>query len=92
METKETCVPNRQVLVAGIRECETREEVENTFALFSVSDDKERYDVLVEAMYQPEMFFSTDNPAWKLRYELALELFLTKTWKVPPFYEQRGAV
>ena len=79
---------NKQVLIGAIRACSTREDLDSTFKLFKVSDLQEKYDVLVEAMYNPEMFFSSANPLLKQKFELAVEMFLTMTWKVSALYEK----
>ena len=79
---------NKQVLIGAIRACVSREDLDSTFTLFNVSDMQERYDVLVEAMYNPEMFFSSETPLINQKYELAIEMFLTMTWKVSAIYEK----
>lgn len=79
---------NKQVLIGAIRACESREVLESTFSLFKVSDTQEKYDILVEAMYSPEMFFSTGDPLIEQKYELAVEMFLTMTWKVSSIFEK----
>ena len=83
---------NRQILVAAIRACATREELEDTFDRFSVSDLDVRYSVLVEAMYNPQMFFSNGSPSIKQKYELTVEMFLTMEWKLSELYEKMGIV
>lgn len=81
---------NKQILIGAIRACETREMLDSTFALFKVSDLQQRCDVLVEAMYSPEMFFSSGELALKQRYELTVEMFLTMEWKLSMVYEKMG--
>ena len=83
---------NNQILVGAIRECVTREDLETTFDLFKVSDLEERYNVLVEAMYSPQMFFSDGSPAIEQKYELTVEMFLTMEWKLSEMYEKMGIV
>ena len=79
---------NRQVLIGAIRACTTRSDLDSTFELFNVSDTQEKYNILVEAMYNPEMFFSLGDPVLEQRFELAVEMFLTMTWKVSALYEK----
>lgn len=79
---------NKQVLIGAIRACVSRNDLETTFGLFHVSDTQEKYDVLVEAMYSPEMFFSSGSPVIEQKYELAVEMFLTMTWKVSSILEK----
>ena len=85
-------MPNNQVLVGAIRGCSTREDLETTFDLFKKSDLQERYDILVEAMYNPQMFFSNASPALRQKYELTVEMFLTMEWKLSELYEKMGMV
>lgn len=79
---------NKQVLIGAIRACESRTDLDSTFGLFGVSDTQEKYDILIEAMYSPEMFFSSENPLIEQKYELAVEMFLTMTWKVSSIFEK----
>lgn len=79
---------NKQVLIGAIRACASRADLDSTFKLFSVSNTQEKYDTLIEAMYSPEMFFSSENPLIEQKYELAVEMFLTMTWKVSSLFEK----
>lgn len=81
---------DRAVIIGAIRACSDRAILEKTFSTFNIEDYKERYDILVDAMYNPEMFFSCEEPDLKQKYELALELFLTMEWKLSAVYEQMG--
>ena len=83
---------NNQVLIGAIRGCSTREDLETTFDLFKVTDYEDRYNVLVEAMYNPQMFFSNGSPAIEQKYELTVEMFLTMEWKLSEMYERMGIV
>lgn len=81
---------DKAVIIGAIRACTDRAILEKTFDTFSISDYQLRYDILVEAMYSPEMFFSTGNPDIKQKYELAVELFLTMEWKFSSLCERIG--
>lgn len=81
---------DRAVIIGAIRACSDREMLERTFNRFSIDDLANRYDLLVEAMYKPKMFFSNESPNLNQKYELALELFLTMEWKLAAVYEQIG--
>lgn len=83
---------NNQVLIGAIRGCSTRNDLETTFDLFKVNDLEARYDTLVEAMYNPQMFFSNGVPDVKQKYELTVEMFLTMEWKLSEMYEKMGIV
>ena len=81
---------NRDIIIGAIRACPDRTSLEDTFKIFKIKDYQERYDILVEAMYTPEMFFSNENPLIVQKYELALELFLTMEWKITATYQNLG--
>lgn len=83
---------NKEIIVNAIRACTDRTQVENTFNVFGISSFSQRYDILVEAMYNPAIFFSNENPEDIQKYELALELFLTMEWKYYDAYKRIGAV
>lgn len=68
-------------VVAAIRACSTKSELNDVFSRFDIKSLPDKYSTLVEAMYNPQMFFSCSAPDDELRYELALELFLTMSWK-----------
>lgn len=83
---------NIEIIVSAIRACSDREKVEHTFDVFRILDFKQRYDILVDAMYNPYMFFSNENPENLQKYELALELFLTMEWKYYDAYKGTGGI
>lgn len=79
---------DRAVVIGAIRACSDRKMLERTFDTFAIKDLANRYDLLVEAMYNPEMFFSNENPELIQKYELAVELFLTMEWKLTEVYKR----
>lgn len=82
----------KDVLIGAIRACKNRSQLEDIFGKFEVNDDESRFDILMNSMYDPEFFFSTDSPDAKLRYELAIEMFLTMNWKMSALYEKSELV
>lgn len=76
------------VLIGAIRACKNRIQLEDVFEKFGTSDNDSRFDILMKAMYNPQFFFSCDNPNTDLRYELAMEMFLTMNWKVSALCEK----
>ncbi|MBQ3825200.1 MAG: hypothetical protein II811_03590 [Spirochaetaceae bacterium] len=80
---------NKQ-LIAAIRECNTREDLEKLFKRFDVVDTQTKYTILVESMYSPQMFFSVGSPSIEQQYEFAVEQFLSMTWKISAMYEKMG--
>lgn len=86
----EKIMENKQVLIGAIRACASRSDLDSTFELFKVDNTQQKYDVLVEAMYSPEMFFSSGEPSIAQKFELAVEMFLTMTWKVSELYSKMG--
>jgi hypothetical protein len=43
-----------KIIVGAIRACDTKEKLENTFALFDMNDKQRRIDI--RAMYNPQIF------------------------------------
>jgi hypothetical protein len=70
-----------KILVGALRECETREQVEDTFSKFSVSDFAEKTQYLIVSMGNPEVFYSSEPDA-ESAYLTNLSAFLTGTWKL----------
>jgi hypothetical protein len=79
-----------KVLVGALQHCDTKALVEDTFARFSVSDYSPKMDHLVEAMGNPELFFSGGNKDFEGRYATVLSMFLTGEWKMNKLYERMG--
>lgn len=77
-----------EVLIGAIRACKSRSQLEDVFEKFGTSGNELRFDILMKAMYDPQFFFSCESPDSDLRYELAVEMFLTMNWKVSALYEK----
>ena len=77
-----------EVLIGAIRACKSRSQLEDVFEKFGTSGNKLRFKILMKAMYDPQFFFSCEDPDSDLRYELAVEMFLTMNWKVSALYEK----
>lgn len=80
----------KAVVIGGIRACDTRIALESAFDLFEVDDRQKRIDILIEAMYTPEVFFSCNNPELEVRYDLTIEMFLSMDWKITELYHNTG--
>ena len=67
----------------NLRECKTREDVEEVFAKKGISKDnfEAKNALLLDAMGDPEMFYSNGNPTNEQKYEMILLSFLDGEWK-----------
>ena len=71
----------RKPMIGAIRECENRPLLERMFAKFDVTDTQVKMNALKEAMYNPEVFFSSGDDDIDRQYETLVGAFLTGTWK-----------
>ena len=75
--TKEERMP----MIGAIRECSTRPILESVFEKFGVKETQVKLDALIEAMYNPEVFFSSGEMDTERQYETLVGAFLTGIWK-----------
>jgi hypothetical protein len=80
-----------KIIIGAIRACDGKEKLENTFTLFKVGDKQRRIDILLGAMYNPQIFFSAGQLSVDDKYILTVESFLSMTWKISEIYEKMGA-
>jgi hypothetical protein len=72
----------REPMIGAIRKCGTRSLLDSMFSKFSVVDTQAKIDALKEAMYDPEVFFSTGDEAdVNQQYETLVGAFLSGVWK-----------
>jgi len=71
----------RKPMIGAIRECNNRELLETMFKKFEVDKTEEKVDALKEAMYNPEVFFSSGNMDIEQKYETLVGAFLSGIWK-----------
>ncbi|CEM62216.1 hypothetical protein DWQ65_03200 [Treponema phagedenis] len=81
-----------QRIVVSLRESKTKEKIEDTFKTFNIQDIQEKTAYLDEAMYSPEVFYSSgeERITPEHKYELALQMFLEGSWKLYSYYEKLG--
>ena len=80
-----------KVVVGALREARDRESIDNIFNRFDIRNIDEKADYLVEAMHNPQLFFSNGEDAClQQKYELILQMFLTFSWKLYNYYEILG--
>ena len=80
----------KKIVVGALKECSSRDSIEDTFKLFSIDDKTERIDRLNVCMGSPQTFFSSDKISVEEKYELTIQMFLTKSWKLSEYYERLG--
>jgi hypothetical protein len=72
----------RKPMIGAIRGCISREQLNHLFDMFKVADTQEKFDLLKEAMYNPEIFFSTDEDTLsEQQYETLVGAFLSRIWE-----------
>lgn len=74
---------DKNIVVGALRACSNKKALENVFIKFDISETslKERITLLLEAMGNPQMFFSIGEPSLEQRYELTIQMFLSMSWK-----------
>ncbi len=79
------------ILISALRECKTKEDIEDVFCRFDITEITEKQRLLVWAMYAPALFFSSFSPISEDGiYQMTIEHFLGGTWKLVPLYEKLG--
>jgi hypothetical protein len=83
VKQEEDKVPSekRKPLIGAIRECFDKEQLEETFTLFGVTDIQEKAGILIEAMYNPAVFFSSGSMDIEQEYKTLAGAFLSRVWK-----------
>lgn len=71
----------KKIILGALGSCTSREDVESVFKASKTESIEERKLFLLEAMGDPELFFSTGEPEPEQQYELVIESFLSMSWK-----------
>jgi len=72
----------RDPMIGAIRQCFDRSQLEYIFKIFEAEDIQERLSILKEAMYNPEIFFSTGKIIdIEQQYETLVGAFLSRIWE-----------
>ena len=80
-------------IIDALRECKNKEQIEDTFNRFRVTDIAEKQRYLTYAMYAPSYFFSPLTlPTDEQLSEFTLCHFITGYWRLTPFYEKLGLI
>ena len=80
-----------KVVIGALREATDRKSIENIFNRFDITTYEDKSAYLIEAMHNPELFFSNgENVILQQKYELILQMFLTFSWKLYNYYEILG--
>jgi hypothetical protein len=81
-----------KIVIGALKECSSKKTVEDTFALYEIGDISERIDKLNTCMGNPQTFFSSDEVSPEEAYELTIQMFLTKSWKLNEIYDRMGVM
>jgi hypothetical protein len=81
-----------KIIIGALKECTSRETIEDTFRRFQLTDLQEQIDRLNDCMGNPETFFSSEEVSLKNKYELTIQMFLTMSWKLNEIYDRLAAV
>jgi len=79
-----------KIIVGALKECGSKESIENVFNLFGINDKADRISRLNDCMGNPQTFFSSDNISVEEKYELTIQMFLTGSWKLSEYYKRLG--
>jgi len=74
-------IEERMPMIGAIRGSTTRPILEDTFKKFGVLEAQAKVEALKEAMYNPEVFFSSGELDDDQQYETLLGAFLSGVWK-----------
>jgi hypothetical protein len=81
-----------KIVIGALKECTTRESIEDTFGLYAITDTQERIDKLNHCMGDPQTFFSSGKVSLDETYDLTIQMFLTMSWKLNEIYDRMGLV
>ena len=81
---------NTNIIVGALRECTTRKDLEDIFQRFRRTKLSDKTSLLLETMGDPKVFFSNGTPTDEQRYELAIQMFLTMSWKFSLICKERS--
>jgi len=70
----------KEPMIGAIRGCKNRVILERMFDKFEVKETKDRIDALLDAMYNPEVFFSGGDIETEQKYETLVGAFLSGIW------------
>lgn len=78
----------RSIIIAALRECDTKQQIEKIFKDHDVEEFKCRNELLIEAMYSPYMM--TNFKDEQIKYNTLIDIFLIKNWKLCELYKKAG--
>ncbi|MDR1173904.1 MAG: hypothetical protein LBK83_00360 [Treponema sp.] len=81
-----------KIVIGALKECTTKESIEDTFNRYEITDTQERINKLNRCMGDPQTFFSSGNVSLEETYELTIQMFLTMSWKLNEIYDRMGLV
>jgi len=79
-----------KIVVGALQQCDNKEQIEDTFDRYNISDYSQKSDHIIEAMGSPVLFFSKGELDPESRYATVLSMFLTGEWKMNKLYERMG--
>ena len=80
-------------IIGALRECKNKEQIEDTFNRFRITDITEKQRDLTYAMYAPSIFFSSFQPLTEdAVYQMTLEAFTAGHWRYTALCEKLGLV
>jgi hypothetical protein len=81
---------NKDAAIAAIRACKARDELDDMLSRFDIAAEQDAINCLNEAMYSPEIFFTSKLVDIKDELEFTKQIFLTGTWRLNEYYERMG--
>ena len=79
-----------KIIVGALKECGSKESIEETFDLYKIDEKTERINKLNNCMGDPQTFFSSEKITVDDKYELTIQMFLTGSWKLAAIYDRIG--
>ena len=79
-----------KIVVGALQQCDTKNQVEDIFIRFDICNYSQKAAHIINAMGDPELFFSEGDIDPEDRYATVLSMFLTGEWKMNKLYEKMG--
>ena len=81
---------SHNIVVAGLRECESRKSVDSLFEHYGIDAIGLRITLLNRAMGSPETFYSSGELDEDAKYQREVSMLLTRAWELNDLYEKAG--
>ena len=89
-KVRDSTKESHNIVVAGLRECESRKSVDSLFEHYGIDAIGLRITLLNRAMESPETFYSSGELDEDAKYQREVSMLLTRAWELNDLYEKAG--